>query len=378
MPEGEQQCTLCEGTGERWAAIKTVYGQEAALESKRQEDGSGVGEPVIAFHNGEALRQMEGAGSITGARSESGKQIFRSKSGTAIRAQKCWACMGTGKASSMATSMERHPGGESKQAQGEGDEDEECEICWADPPEFGISTSCTHFFCGVCIRGHLEQVMNSGSFPAFCPLCQAAAPKGETPHYGRINGEAMTFLQRKGVVSKEFQFRFMRQQDEHEELFFECPAKCGNYLVDAKPTFVLRDNDEVGMNVKRCPCGVGVCVQCHALVPDADFETHRCPETDETRAQDDQAGLPHRCLCPCPLSSLPPERLHPLHPPSTLTRFALHRRILTFLVVFYFPSHQSDQTRMCASGTTTMRQFSSECMSVVVGGGRRPDRRQCG
>ena len=52
----------------------------------------------------------------------------------------------------------------------------------------------------------------------------------------------MTFLQRHGVIEKEFQFQFMRKQNENETLFFECPAKCGNFLIDVDPTYVLRDS----------------------------------------------------------------------------------------------------------------------------------------
>ena len=65
----------------------------------------------------------------------------------------------------------------------EEEDDEVCEICWCDPPKFGISTSCTHFFCTECIQGHLKQVLNSGEFPGYCPMCQASAPKGQEPVY---------------------------------------------------------------------------------------------------------------------------------------------------------------------------------------------------
>ena len=144
-----------------------------------------------------------------------------------------------------------------------GEEEEEeklCLICWCDPAEFGLSVSCTHLFCRRCIKGHLTQIQKSGEFPGYCPCCQAAAPAGEEPRYGRITGPAMTFLQRKGLFDKEFQFRFMRKQNEQEELFFACPNKCGNFLVDVDPTYIMLDG-EVTKKIERCPtCSAGVCV----------------------------------------------------------------------------------------------------------------------
>ena len=123
------------------------------------------------------------------------------------------------------------------------DNDDVCLICWCDPPRFGISTTCTHVFCEECIKGHLKQIQSSGEFPGYCPVCQAAAPDGELPRYGRISGPAMTFLQRKGLFDKEFQYRFMRQQNGDETLFFACPNKCGNFLVDVDPTYIMYDGE---------------------------------------------------------------------------------------------------------------------------------------
>ena len=97
--------------------------------------------------------------------------------------------------------------------------EEDCLICWSAPQKYGISTECTHFFCEVCIKMHLQQVMNSGKFPGYCPLCEASAPKGEAPRYGKISGKALSFLERRGIIDKEFQFMFMRKQEELQELF---------------------------------------------------------------------------------------------------------------------------------------------------------------
>ena len=65
----------------------------------------------------------------------------------------CWVCRGSGKASStLPSAMERAiaagddvrngDGGDAKQGETD-DEEELCLICWCDPAEFGISTSCT-------------------------------------------------------------------------------------------------------------------------------------------------------------------------------------------------------------------------------------------
>jgi hypothetical protein len=189
------------------------------------------------------LRQLS-AGSSNGSTNEStggieleiqGEEAAVAPSGIT----QCWVCRGSGKASStLPSAMERAiiAGDEQEAAAGEeekGDAKQEeeielCLICWCDPAEFGISTSCTHLFCRECITGHLTQIQKSGEFPGFCPCCQASAPPGEEPRYGRITGPAMTFLQRKGLFDREFQFRFMKKQDEHEELFFACPSKCGH------------------------------------------------------------------------------------------------------------------------------------------------------
>ena len=168
----------------------------------------------------------------------------------------------------------------------EEEDGEVCPVCWCDPPKYGISTDCTHFFCEQCIQGHLRNVLNTGKFPGYCPICQSEAPEGQVPLFGRITGKAMTFLQvqyfayyicthllvtyivrfpslpfqRHEVINKEFQFRFMRKQDEEQQLFFKCPAKCGNFLVDIDPTYVM-DGARVKAQVERCPCGAAVCVQ---------------------------------------------------------------------------------------------------------------------
>ena len=59
------------------------------------------------------------------------------------------------------------------------------------------------------------------------------------PPATKNHGPGDDVLESKGVIDKEFQFRFMNKQDGEQMLFFACPNKCGNYLVDADPTFVV-------------------------------------------------------------------------------------------------------------------------------------------
>ena len=73
-----------------------------------------------------------------------------------------------------------------------------CLICYSNPPKYGISTSCSHFFCVDCIQGHLKQIQASGSFPGYCPICESSAPLtsgGQSKsEYGRIDGRGKILL----------------------------------------------------------------------------------------------------------------------------------------------------------------------------------------
>ena len=109
----------------------------------------------------------------------------------------CWVCKGTGQVTGLANEMEFKPdmreghgdgGGEQKGGGGGGSglglealDEPVCPICYSDPPQYGISTECTHFYCSDCVHGHLTSVLNNGKFPGYCPLCQNMAPKGEQP-----------------------------------------------------------------------------------------------------------------------------------------------------------------------------------------------------
>lgn len=193
--------------------------------------------------------------------------------------------------------------GEVGGANGGGDEgvdsndgmDEACPICYCEKPQFGISTECAHFFCGTCVTQHLLHSLNQGKFPVYCPVCQQNAPKGEEPHYGRIGGKAMTFLERHGLVDKEFQFRFMALQDsDSKKPCFKCPAKCGRFLIDEQPRYNLRRPAKEGKvdgggaggaaqtlkpKIEQCPCGAHVCVKCHQSVMERARDSFQQQET---------------------------------------------------------------------------------------------------
>jgi len=161
----------------------------------------------------------------------------------------------------------------------------ECMICFGEA-ECRLSTSCSHYFCETCIKMALEAILEQGQFPAICPACRAEGG-AKTRHYpkGLIEDQVLTFLQNKGVISKEFQFRFMKQQnkDKKEGRFFACPAKCGHYLIHQDPLTEskivegssgprLIERSKPGM----CPCGAIVCLRCHERLDPEIAEFHAC------------------------------------------------------------------------------------------------------
>ena len=280
-------CFLCQGTGKRHVAEKYVYGRTVAEEWKQaSEDMAGDVEKKTSTSSASDVHVRTIELQTFNHRSRkvmpSPVDILRQKLSEDDgdgKYDRCFLCMGTGAVSKLKDAIV---------VENDVDDSEvdDCLICWSYPQKYGISTECTHFFCEVCIKGHLQNVMNTGKFPGYCPVCQVSAPKGEEPRYGKISGKALSYLEKHGVIDKEFQFMFMRKQEELEELFFECPAKCGNYLVDVDPTYVLR-KDKVVVRVERCPCGQGVCVQCHQPVEDKDLETHTCPDGSQAKSQQD-------------------------------------------------------------------------------------------
>jgi hypothetical protein len=79
-------------------------------------------------------------------------------------------------------------------------------------------------------------MMEEGAFvdnKAFCPLCKMEAGQGKTPPVGQISGKALTFLERRGIIDQQFQFRFMLQLHEIRRHYFDCPSiTCDNRLME--------------------------------------------------------------------------------------------------------------------------------------------------
>jgi len=123
--------------------------------------------------------------------------------------------------------------------------------------------------------------MNSGQFPAYCPQCRVESVKGATaePSHGRIEGRALSFLQQRGVITKEFQFRIMKQMRKDIKEYFECPAMCGNFLIHQDAPMIVLETElnetEVSYRPGKCVCGALVCCRCHQLI-DGNKE-HYCP-----------------------------------------------------------------------------------------------------
>ena len=115
-------------------------------------------------------------------------------------------------------------------------------------------------------------MLDQGQFPAFCPQCRADSG-GKELTKGRILRPALTFLQQRNVITKEFQFRFVtamkRQAREELDDYFECPKKCGNFLVVEPDKVALKvTKDEQGqfravVRLGKCPeCGGVCCPKC--------------------------------------------------------------------------------------------------------------------
>eukprot|EP01045_Picozoa_sp_COSAG04_P022757 COSAG04_NODE_2617_length_3848_cov_2.473460_2_plen_434_part_00 len=208
----------------------------------------------------------------------------------------CFVCAGTG-------SVSKHLSLYTSPEDDQGTDEYQCEICYG-PSRFGVSPDCMHFYCEGCISGALDAILEAGQFPAYCPACRLeSAEDGHTePSHGRIEEPALTFLQQHGVIDLDFQFRFMRQQDRGEH-FFECPAKCGRYLIDQDPQFSMvprgfteNEGFDRKMRLGKCECGARVCVQCHGqateeMVGSQLTWVHQCPEDLDRGTPTDPATL---------------------------------------------------------------------------------------
>ena len=91
------------------------------------------------------------------------------------------------------------------------DEKYDCLVCYGDG-EYCMSVECgNHYYCGDCLRGSLEAILNTGQFPAFCPQCRvdSGSNSSKPVSFGKIDEESLSFLQQRGVISLQFFYRFL-------------------------------------------------------------------------------------------------------------------------------------------------------------------------
>ncbi|GAB5356323.1 hypothetical protein AAMO2058_000281000 [Amorphochlora amoebiformis] len=184
----------------------------------------------------------------------------------------------------------------------------QCTICYADS-EYGVSAECMHFFCSDCIKMSLEAILDQGQFPAYCPACRAETPPGvPNPVQGKICGKALTFLQRRGVISRQLQFRIMKQQMEKgEKEFFECPNGCGNFLIPNAPVFDTKIvQGKTGPVSKTwckpgvCECGQLFCMLCKATMDSDKVDEHLCADKRNIKMDEKTKEMMKKLGKPCP------------------------------------------------------------------------------
>jgi hypothetical protein len=84
----------------------------------------------------------------------------------------------------------------------------------------------------------------------------------------------LTFLEQRGIITKEFQYRFVtamiRQARQEADDYFPCPTDCGNFvIVDhnvAVFNILMQGSAEEGFGAElqlgECPCGALLCMKC--------------------------------------------------------------------------------------------------------------------
>lgn len=210
----------------------------------------------------------------------------------------CWVCQGEGVTSKWLEPFDDASKFNDVKAR---DEKPECPVCFTEAT-YSVSTSCEHLFCDTCIQFSLQAMLDVGQLPAFCPQCRAESG-GREPACGRIDDEALAYLQWAGVITKEFLLRFVKQQnrtlDIKEPDYFECPGKCGEWLLAEDVAYEAKNIGKVhnGPNGKpvyglgSCPsCSVQICVNCHSAADDP----HTCPHIEEeikARKEEDDETL---------------------------------------------------------------------------------------
>jgi len=138
-----------------------------------------------------------------------------------------------------------------------------------------------HLYCEECLTFSLKAMLNQGQFPAFCTSCRADG-MGVAPKTGRITRPVLTFLQERGLFTKEFQYRFVSGMlrvgsdnegpvDERE--IMECPSGCGTSLYTEKPRYRFV-GERCIVQLMKCPCGERFCIECKELCKSD--EAHKC------------------------------------------------------------------------------------------------------
>ena len=134
-----------------------------------------------------------------------GRQPTKKKSARNI----CPVCTGSGRMSCWLTKEKAQEAGDSLSTQR--DEKYDCLVCYGDG-EYCMSVECgKHYYCGDCLRGSLEAMLNTGQFPAFCPQCRvdSGSDSSNPVKIGKIEENSLSFLQQRGVISLEFFYRFL-------------------------------------------------------------------------------------------------------------------------------------------------------------------------
>eukprot|EP00929_Paragymnodinium_shiwhaense_P065781 TRINITY_DN32954_c0_g1_i3.p1 TRINITY_DN32954_c0_g1~~TRINITY_DN32954_c0_g1_i3.p1 ORF type:complete len:341 (-),score=28.04 TRINITY_DN32954_c0_g1_i3:423-1346(-) len=149
----------------------------------------------------------------------------------------CWVCRGSGQTSKWLQPIA--DAAKYDDVAPEALEWPDCPVCFSEAT-FGIASNCNHYYCETCIEGSLKGIQESGQFPMVCPMCRAEAG-GKDPGHGPIEDACGTFLQQRGVITRTFQFRLMKQQSNSLKLkesdYFECPGKCGAMLFAEDPSY---------------------------------------------------------------------------------------------------------------------------------------------
>ena len=266
-------CFLCKGTGTTGGAGPMCVPVPAPGEKKSEPisaDAETLEEPALPSR----LPSVQGESKVV-------KYVTESKGsdpvGKELKEGTCWVCEGKGKLTKSFARFE---------APADDDAGHACQICW-DAGRYGLSLECDHFYCAECIASTLKSALDRGKFPAYCPACEVAAGPGKIPPCGLITAKALAFLEQRGVIDENTQFRFMLQSKELKRSFFTCPAGCGRTLLDVKD--IRWDNATSGVYALpgACPCGALVCVICKKQMRNSREAktTHQaCAQRDFTKA----------------------------------------------------------------------------------------------